>query len=380
VIKVQHIYCLMVLFLFLFVKGFSQNDTVLSEEKPIYSQGPPKSYYSNSLQVTFHQGAILPHRAQVMEVIEKSTQAIEISYNKTTFGKKTWQQLYSYPKVGISALVIGLGNPEKLGNGYGIFPFIELPLNHGKVSLKFKNGYGLGYIQKPFDRELNPKNIAIGSHINALIYANMMMGVNITKQLNANLGLSLIHFSNGSSSRPNLGINILSANFGAAYRFGVKEPRLISKLDKRDRIWRKQMMVGIGLKEIPPAGGPKYLVTSYSFNMMKVNAEKSAFGFGADIFYNTSLSDLMARDSSATSNSFDNVRLGVLAMYSIEFAKISASIGLGAYVFSNYKGNGSVYNKLDLRYAVNEKIFLRLGMKTHIAVADFVEIGVGYNF
>ena len=55
-------------------------------------------------------------------------------------------------------------------------------------------------------------------------------------------------------------------------------------------------------------------------------------------------------------------------------------LGLGAYVYSNYKSEGLFYNKVETRYWVSEQLFLRFGMKTHVATADFVEYGIGYKF
>ena len=78
-------------------------------------------------------------------------------------GNKKWQQSYNYPKTGFSAVAINLGNEKELGMGLGIFPFIELPINQRKINWRFKIGYGLGYIEKPFDRKTNYKNVAIGS-------------------------------------------------------------------------------------------------------------------------------------------------------------------------------------------------------------------------
>ena len=60
--------------------------------------------------------------------------------------------------------------------------------------------------------------------------------------------------------------------------------------------------------------------------------------------------------------------------------EVSVSIGMGAYIVSVYKGNGMIYNKLETRYSISNRLFLRMAMKTHIAVADFVEYGVGYSF
>lgn len=363
------------------MKGFSQSDSTLLEA----AEGDTKitlssNKYSLGVKGTFHHGAILPHRNEVSEIIEGQTQAYEISFNKSTFGKKKWEGLYAYPKVGVSALYINLGNEKELGMGFGFFPFIELPVNHRKLNWRFKIGYGLGYIEKPFDAETNHKNIVIGTKVNALIYANSLWEIKLSDKLNASAGISLIHFSNGSFARPNLGINVFSLNTGVTYSFGKMEGVQEKTFEKRARTWSKKITTGIGVKEIPPVEGPKFVVSSLSFNMMKVRAEKSSFGFGSDLFYNSSLSELVKKDTSATSSGLDNFRIGLLGMYSFDFGKVSISVGLGGYVLSKYKGNGLVYSKLETRYLVSEKVFVRAAMKTHLAVADFVEYGLGYTF
>jgi len=225
----------------------------------------------------------LPHRPEINEIIEGHTQAYELSFYHSTMGKKKWQQLYHYPKVGISALAINLGNEKEIGMGYGVFPFIEIPLNQRKVNWRLKLGYGLGYIEKPFDRKTNYKEIAIGSHINAIVHANMMWSFKIVEVLSTSAGISLIHFSNASFSKPNLGINVASLNAGISYNFGANQEPIVNTYEDRPHIWNKQLMVGFGLKEIPPVDGPKYVVSSYSFNLIKTRAEKSSYGFGADV-------------------------------------------------------------------------------------------------
>ncbi|PCI99599.1 MAG: hypothetical protein COB15_03820 [Flavobacteriales bacterium] len=358
------------------MKGFTQSDIDISQKNEV----PTKSYFPFGIKATFHHGAISSHRAEVNEIIEGHTQAYELSFYKTTMGNKKWQQSYNYPKTGFSALAMNLGNKKELGMGFGIFPFIELPINQRKINWRFKIGYGLGYIEKPFDRKTNYKNVAIGSNFNALIYANLLWEIKLAKALNTSMGLSLIHFSNGSFERPNLGINIFSLNTGVTYSFGEKKVHVNNKIEERPHKWSKKITIGIGLKEIPPADGKKYVVSTCSFNFMKTRAEKSSFGFGTDLFYNSSLSDLNTRDSASTSNSFDNIRVGIAGMYSFDFGKVSVSVAMGGYLFSNYKGNGLIYNRLETRYSVSDKLFLRFAMKTHIAVADFLECGVGYNF
>lgn len=361
-IKLQHKYLLLFFSLFLFANGFAQDKI------------------SHGVKATFHHGAILPHRQEVNEIVEGHTQAYEFSYYKSTFGKKEWQQLYHYPKLGFSALAINLGNKEELGMGYGFFPFIEIPINKRKISWQFKLGYGIGYVEKPFDGETNYKNVAIGSHYNALIYANTYWSVKLSNAFRTTAGLSIIHFSNGSFSRPNLGINIVSLNTGLLYSFGQQSEYIVNGIEERPHKWTKKIMMGFGLKEIPPVEGPKYFVSSYSINFIKTRTEKSSYGFGADIFYNTSLSDLIFLETGKEANGLDNFRLGLVGIYSFDFRRISLLLEMGGYVFSKYKDNGIIYNRLETRFNVNDKLFIKLSMKTHFVVADYMELGIGYNF
>jgi len=355
------------------MKGFSQGkelDKVSKEENSSFG-----------FSATFHRGAILPHRKQVSEIVGGATHAYEISFYKNTFGQKKWQQLHNYPRLGISVIAMDLGNDEELGNGYGVFSFIELPSNHHrKISWNMKLGYGLGYIEKPFDREENFKNVAIGSHFNALIYANSNWKVKFSKALDFSVGLSVVHFSNAASSVPNLGINILSLNTGLSYGFGKREAFVVNELEKRPRKWTKSLRATFGAKEIPPADGPKYFVSAYSFDFMKVRAEKSSFGFSADLFYNTSLTQAIKEDSSSVLSSLNNFRLGLGAIYSFDFGKISLAIEMGGYVFSRYKKQGIIYNRLYTKFNATDNLFFTVGLKTHYFVADFPEFGIGYNF
>ena len=361
-IKVHQKFRLLILLLFLFLKGFTQKEP------------------SVSLKGTYHTGAILPHRKEVNEIVEGKTQVYELSFYKLTTGKKQWQQLYNYPKLGISTLAINLGNERELGMGYGVFPFVEIPLNKRKINWRLKMGYGLGYIEKPFDKKTNYKNIAIGSHYNALIYANMLWSIKLNDAFNTSAGLSIIHFSNGSFSRPNLGINIVSLNTGLSYNFGKRNEKNVFDIEERPHKWTKKIMISFGVKEIPPVEGPKYFVSTCSFNLIKTRAQKSSYGFGADLFYNTSLSDLIAQDSTNSTNGLDDFRLGLSGIYSFDFGKISLLLEVGGYVFSKYKKNGPVYNRIGTRFNVSDKLFLAIGIKTHIVVADFAEFGIGYNF
>ena len=361
-IKIHHKYWLLIFFVFLFFKASAQDSI-----SPFNVKG------------TIHFGSIIPHRPIVNEVIEGHSYGYELSFYKSTIGEKDWEQFYNNPKIGVSLLAIELGNKEELGMGYGVFPFIEFPLNKRNVNWKLTLGYGLGYIEKPFNRATNFKNVVIGSHFNALIYANVMGSIQLGNSISSSAGLSLIHYSNGAYARPNLGINVLSLNTGISYHIGERKKFVAREVENRPHVWTKKMMVAFSVKEIPPVDGPKYFVSSYSFNLIKTRGNKSSYGFGTDLFYNTSLVDLILAETGKKKNSLDKFRLGLVGIYSFDVGRVSILLEMGGYVFTNYKKQGVIYNRLQTRFNVTDKVFLNLGIKTHFAVADFIEFGIGFN-
>lgn len=340
-----------------------------------FSQQTVKEF---GIEQTLHYGSILPHRPLVNEIIEGHSFIYELSFYKNTTGTKQWQQTFNYPKIGISAMLLNLGNKEELGNAYGIFPFIQFPLSNQKIKWELRFGYGLGYIEKPFNRETNFKNIAIGSKYNALININSIWTTKITKELGLSGGFSMVHFSNGSFARPNLGINIFSVNMGFSYSFGKNKEVLSQEIEPREKKWEKLIVFNTGVKEINPVEGPKYMVYTTTFSLKKPFSNKSSFGFSADLFYNSSLEQLIAEENhnKTTSNS-DNIRVGLAVFYSLDIGKVSYLIQMGGYLRSAYDGDGIVYHRITSRYFITKHLFLNLGLKSHFAVADFIEAGIG---
>ncbi|MBW6482993.1 MAG: hypothetical protein K0B10_08015, partial [Vicingaceae bacterium] len=66
--------------------------------------------------------------------------------------------------------------------------------------------------------------------------------------------------------------------------------------------------------------------------------------------------------------------------YSLDVGNVSYMVQMGGYLLSAYKGDGLVYHRITSRYYINEQFFVNLGLKSHWAVADFIEFGVGYKF
>ena len=343
---------------------------------PCYSQN---DQFSKGIKTHFHYGFVIPHHGYMAHLTKGHTKAVEFNFYKLTNGDNDWERTYRYPKTGFSTIIIDLANKENFGTAVGLYPFVDFPLNERKIKWHLKFGYGLGFIEKNFNRESNYKNLAIGSKLNILIQFNNQFEMKINDHLNTSLGFSFTHFSNGSFKIPNLGINIPALNAGVAYHFGELQSMNTSDITNREKKWNKYVLGNIGFKEIAPIEGPKYPIASLSYNSLRNITNKSSVGVGADLFYNSSLTKQMEKDSVSTDGGLNNVRAGLAFIYSMDVGKISYQLHMGAYPYTKFKGQGYLYHRIVSRYMVNDHAFLNLSLKTHFAVADFIELGVGYK-
>lgn len=189
---------------------------------------------------------------------------IEILHN--TNGAQYWHKRLNYPTVGWVLNTGTLGNMEELGYTIGISPIMKFKWYEKEKNAHYITlGLGLSYYSRPFNKDSNPYNIMIGSHITALGYASYTYAHALSGNKSLLLGISVIHGSNSHIQVPNAGLNMPMVDIGI--RFGS------SKLVQPDTItgntiWNKRiklnMRMGIGVHEragtISPTGTPKFAV------------------------------------------------------------------------------------------------------------------------
>jgi hypothetical protein len=72
---------------------------------------------------------------------------------------------------------------------------------------------------------------------------------------------------------------------------------------------------------------------------------------------------------------FDVQLIGGMALH---VGKISIPIQQGIYYLNPIKVDGILYQRLGVRYHVNKKWQAQCLLKTHMASADYIELGIGY--
>lgn len=344
----------------------------------VFSQESFNSYEFGGI---VSKGFLISHRKSLDLIRKDHTQGFEVFAEKRLTGSSFWHQKYRYPKIGISGAYHFLGNPEELGDGYALFVYIDFPLISGdKLSYNLKVGQGLGWIETPFDRSENFKNLGISTNWNAYIHFNNHLEFKLTDRLKGSVGISYIHFSNGSSKTPNLGINFSSINAGLAYGIQRVPKQVLQDSAKYHDFskWERLIVVSGATKETKPIGGDRFAAFSASFTNQKNVSFKSKLGWGMDLFYDGSIiAELEKTDVTATN--FEILQPGLHGSYVLQMNRFSLLIQMGFYVYTKYTGDGSIYHRIGNRYQITDHLLLNLSLKSHFAVADHFEFGIGYR-
>ena len=333
-----------------------------------------------NIQFRGDYGFVIAHRPQLEPLQEEHVKGFEISLARASTGNRDWQNIYHFPDYGITFAGFDLGSPSHLGKGIVVYPFIDFPLgknNHG--GLHFRYGMGLGYVEKIFNAYDNFKNAAVGSHINGVIHFDLHFEKLFLRNSTMEIGAGITHFSNGSYSMPNLGINVATLNFAIHHSF-KKNVALIHReiltVNKRPEL--HVYAGGFTKKIIPPLGKTYFAATLSAMRFKRIN-RKSAWGIGADIFYDNSISPRINRDEVNKSKEINNFRAGIYGAYHLQVGKMAVMFNMGFYFYNAYTDDGNIYHRICLRYYL-EKTFICLNLKTHYARADFIELGFGFRF
>ena len=309
-----------------------------------------------------------------------------------TDGSKNWHRKHNFPRLGISTLYYDLGEKDLLGHAWGLWPHVGLPLwrkNNFDFFINF--GFGLGRINRVFNRINNPENNAIGSHWNYLVNFNYKATWQISKQTAFMAGFHLTHFSNGAFRLPNLGVNLLAVQTGIRYipkpksedpknNFHSTYPTLKNK-------WGINFYSAMGYREFITAGGPRYpiyqvsIAATYRLNIahkfiagFDYEYNRGVFAFGKHIEY----------FSNNRRGTWLSSRIMFFIADEIMFGNWGILFQFGTYLNSNaLLLPSSVYFKLGSRYYLppvgksKSRFFAAFYLKAHGASAEYTSLGIG---
>lgn len=332
-------------------------------------------------EVKEHYGFTIAHRQSMLHYLDRHYSIIDVSFYQNTSQENCWQQYYNFPKMGVAATYSNFGGSNKLGQAIGVFGFLTFENPNKNICFSFKLGAGAGYLSKPFDREKNYKNIAVGSHINGLIRLEPSVKFNLSEKFSLTTGIGFTHFSNAATKTPNLGINIATVQMGARYYFGAR--KIKPRSENMDSIFnskRYAVYIHSGLKQVYPANGPFYGFFIANFNYLIHHYKKGTWGLGADFFYSPSLHEELMSDLNPNNNNNPVRQFALNVNHEFNFGRLSLPLILGVYVIDKVKKNGLTSQSVGIRYKLNQHLIASVILKSHFAKAEYVQWGLGWTW
>jgi len=311
--------------------------------------------------------------------------AFELSFQKISTGKQAWEKRYNYPTLGLSFFYTPFNGSAALGSAYGLYPHLSFPLiKKEKQQFFFRIGLGLAYLSSTFDPIENYENLAIGSSINALVHFMLHYNYQISTHAQLSAGISLVHFSNGSISTPNYGLNLPLISVGYVQAFAPaaqqKESATYPLFKKvKNKSFRFDIQMGYGIKSHSNFLNEKYSVFASSFVLYKKVNQKSMLGAGIDISWDQSYKALLEGAGIEPKTGLASAKYGLAANYEMRLHKLSMKLALGTYLYAQEKTEGPVYEKIALNYLVYKNIYASIELKAHAARAAYISWGVGYQ-
>lgn len=275
-----------------------------------------------------------------------------------------------------------------------------------RLTLDYEWNFGAAMGWKSYDHDAsdyNREEDAVGSSATAYINLGVYLRYRLSDRLGIFGGAEITHFSNGNTSDPNPGINMLGARLGISYALGAPSP--LRRADWSDfepgmvydiaayGAWRRwtynpntDLSYDGGVMLVPG----KFAVAGLCINpMYRVNPVFSA-GAAIDAQYDegANLSGNYVTTSSTEDPKFyrtsftDRLSLGVSARVEFRMSLFAINIGLGRSVYA--PGGEDLrgwYNTFSLKTFVTDRIFLLTGYRLYrFNEPGNLMLGCGYRF
>ena len=323
---------------------------------------------------------IIPHSPAMKHLAQSHPVGAELNVQLQTTGTQAWHMLHKYPTLGFNLNYYNYRHPV-LGNSVALGFYINKPMWKGKKQqLNFRMGTGLAWFDRQYNLHENHKNSIISQSINAVMQARLEYEWHFSEPVSLSAGIGLNHYSNGATSKPNLGINLPAATVGLTYYTHRPQHYLKPELPELNKRHYFNISLGAGYKQLNFSDTNKYLALTGSVLYLKPLNHKSNLVAGIEGFYDRSLIALQREDTTLTSGNHPDIKkAAVLIGHELVFGRAIFQTHLGVYVYRPYKVDREYYERLGLKYNITDKLFAGAALKVHRGSADFIEYVVGLS-
>ncbi len=326
--------------------------------------------------------------------------AVHLDYGVQLHPRTAAARAYADAYQGVGIARYRFDNPRELGNAWAVYAYQGARLARLTRTLTFyyRWNFGLSWGWHPFDVETSPYNRAHGSPVNAYLDAQLLLRWAVSPRLDLTAGATFAHFSNGSTSIPNAGLNTLGLRVGMAYTFrppadtatvtfGAPVVPRFRRHWSWDAVafgsWRQRGYVRTGKKYVLNA---KYAVAGFSVAPMYNTGYRFRVGAGLDAVYDASGNRMQIGDDDELHlvpgvKLRQQLALGLSGRAEYVMPWFTIGAGVGFNVLSAGGDMRNFYQILALKTDLTHGAFLHVGYNLrNFHEPNYLMLGLGYRF
>lgn len=333
--------------------------------------------------------------------------SFSLKYGLTSTGDDWVDRAYGMPYVGVGIYSANFGRRHDLGTPFSVYLFqgAQIMQMGRKASLNYEWNLGGSFNWKHYDPFDNPDNIALGSSVNIHVAGNIYAKWRLGKKLDLHTGLGFTHFSNGASTLPNKGLNMLAAFVELSYCFNREDELPVKDKDLTPPPFRPRIehdllfLVSSRSARVDTLHtglaseytDRKFKVLGISYAYMFRNSYRYKWGPSLEGTYDESSGIKSWREAHPESGkTFDRVRLGKFNDRFSLGLSVKGEVSMPAYsIFANLgytlihgnKKDKRLYQILGVKVFLKDNLFGTFGIRaTNFGKAQYLYWNLGYTF
>ena len=334
----------------------------------------------------------------------RSAGSVHLKYAFRFDPRSRWGSQYPDVYQGIGLACHTFRNREEIGVPWSAYVFQGAPIARlaPSLTLDYEWNFGVSWGWKKYDPQLNPRNMVVGSKMNAYINLGWLLNWQINNDWRLTAGVDVTHFSNGNTHYPNAGVNTVGGRVSLIRTFGTHSYRTSVETRRKARaeieryfsydvvlygatrrkgiIWPDDRVL------VPGAFG----VAGININpMYNLNACFRA-GISLDAQYDESANikdHVVGDDRSAENIRFyrppfrEQFGVGLSLRAELVMPIFSINLGVGHNVFYQGEDLKGFYQIAALKTSITRRLFLHVGYQLrNFKDPNNLMLGLGYRF